>query len=301
MTKLHVQGFITHLLDRHPGTSTASVRYRALQQFWKWAAEEEGFESPMVTMKPPKLTEKRVPVLSLAQVKALLAACDGKSFKDRRDTAIIRVFLDTGVRLAELAGITVKGVDLGEDAVRVLGKGHKERQVAYGPKTALALSRYLKARKGHPQASEAGLWLGVKQGGPMTDSGIFQMIQRRGKQAGIEGVHPHRFRHTFSHEWLSAGGSDADLMKINGWESPQMVRRYGASAASQPCHRGPPASQPGGPLVVGVYGLCKGDQTRKSRFSPTLSTVTSTSVSSPSPVLSSTIPWPHYCMTRSPT
>jgi integrase len=59
----------------------------------------------------------------------------------------------------------------------------------------------------------------------------YQMIVRRGRQCGIA-VDPHRFRHQFSHTWLDRAGAEADLMELNGWASPQMLRRYGASAAA---------------------------------------------------------------------
>jgi len=65
----------------------------------------------------------------------------------------------------------------------------------------------------------------------MTASGIYQMIARRGRQCGVD-VYPHRFRHHFSHTWLDRGGAEGDLMELNGWTSPQMLRLYGASARS---------------------------------------------------------------------
>jgi integrase/recombinase XerD len=64
----------------------------------------------------------------------------------------------------------------------------------------------------------------------------YQMIARRGRQCGVA-VHPHRFRHHFSHTWLGRGGAEADLMELNGWSSPQMLRRYGASARSARARR----------------------------------------------------------------
>ena len=63
----------------------------------------------------------------------------------------------------------------------------------------------------------------------MTASGIYQVIDRRGRQCGIDAF-PHRFRHHVSHGWLDHGGAKGDLMELNGWTSPQMLRRYGASA-----------------------------------------------------------------------
>jgi len=65
--------------------------------------------------------------------------------------------------------------------------------------------------------------------GPLTPTGIYQIIARRGRQCGVT-AYPHRFRHHFSHTWLDRGGAERDLMELNGWTSPQMLTRYGASA-----------------------------------------------------------------------
>jgi integrase len=62
------------------------------------------------------------------------------------------------------------------------------------------------------------------------------MIARRGQQCGVD-AYPHRFRHHFSHAWLDRGGPEGDLMELNGWTSPQMLRRYGASARSARARR----------------------------------------------------------------
>jgi integrase/recombinase XerD len=70
----------------------------------------------------------------------------------------------------------------------------------------------------------------------MTAIGIYQVIARRGRQCGVQ-VFPHRFRHHFSHTWLDRGGAEGDLMELNGWTSPQMLRRYGASARSARARR----------------------------------------------------------------
>jgi integrase len=93
------------------------------------------------------------------------------------------------------------------------------------------VDRYLRVRALHAQAWRPHLWLGVNNRGPMTAQGIYQMAVRRGRQCGVQ-VHPHRFRHHFSHTWLDRGGAEGDLMELNGWASPQMLRRYGASARS---------------------------------------------------------------------
>jgi integrase len=70
----------------------------------------------------------------------------------------------------------------------------------------------------------------------VTASGICQMIARRGRECGVD-VLPHRFRHHFSHTSLDRGAPEGDLMELNGWSSPQMLRRYGASARSARARR----------------------------------------------------------------
>jgi site-specific recombinase XerD len=232
VTREHVSDFITHLLAvRSP--ATASVRFRALQQFFAWLVDEEEIpKSPMAKLRPPKLPEQLTPVLDEAAIRALLKACPGKDFGSLRDTAIVRLFLDTGMRLDELAKLCVDDVDLDYDnTATVLGKGRRPRVCPFGARTAQALDRYLRQRARQKRADVPKLWLGVNGRGAMTDNGIAQIIRKRGAEAGIKGLHPHMFRHTFAHEWRMAGGDDDSLMRLVGWRSRQMLHRYGASAA----------------------------------------------------------------------
>jgi integrase len=97
--------------------------------------------------------------------------------------------------------------------------------------TTKALDRYLRARRSHKAADLDWLWLGDR--GRFGDSGITQMLRRRGKMAGIEGLHAHQFRHGFAHEWLAAGGQEQDLQRLAGWSSPAMLARYGRSMAEE--------------------------------------------------------------------
>jgi len=95
----HVEAFIVAELER-TSPASAATRYRSLQQLFNWLDDEGEIDaSPMAKMRPPKIPEKPVPVLSDDHVRLLLAACSGKDFRNRRDCAIIRLFLDTGMRL----------------------------------------------------------------------------------------------------------------------------------------------------------------------------------------------------------
>jgi integrase len=77
----------------------------------------------MAGMRPPQIPETPVPVLTEEQLRRLLKACDGRDFAARRDTAIIRLLIDTGLRRGECAGIMLDDLDLDDQVVTVLGKG----------------------------------------------------------------------------------------------------------------------------------------------------------------------------------
>lgn len=228
----HVESFIASLLQRGQKPATASNRYRALQTFFKWAVEEgEIKSSPMAHMKPPHIPEEPPAIITEEQLKKLLKVCEGKNFEDRRDMAIIRLLVDTGMRRAEIAGLKVDDIDWERNVAYVLGKGRRPRACPFGKKTASALDRYLRARSSHKNKDVPNLWLGTR--GAMTDSGVNQVAEARAEQAGIPHLHLHLFRHTYAHQWLAAGGNEGDLMMLAGWKSRTMLSRYGASAAAE--------------------------------------------------------------------
>ena len=166
-----IQQWMSWLLDRH-SSAYASNQYRALQQFFKWLAAEDELPDPTAGLQPPPVPQQLIPVFTGQELARLDQACAGRSFAQRRDTAIIAVFKATGIRLSELAGLRYdpgdprrSDIDLWQREITVRGKGGKPRIVRIGHQAARSLDRYLRARTRHAQAWRPQLWLGDEQPG----------------------------------------------------------------------------------------------------------------------------------------
>jgi integrase len=201
-----------------------------------------------------------VPVFTSEELYALRRACQGRSFAARRDTAIIEVLLATGIRRSEMAGIRCDpacgDLNLAGREIRVRGKGGRERIVKISYHAARAVDRYLRARAKHPLAARPELWLGTGGRGPVTPDGIYQIVVRAGRKAGVA-VYPHRFRHHFSHTWLDRGGDGGDLMELDLPADARVVRRQ------RPGCPGPPQLRPDHERLtpaVGAPGSCRARQ-----------------------------------------
>lgn len=232
----HIRAFILSE-EQRTSAATAAVHFRNLRVYFGWLAREgeRTNPNPMDRVDKPKVTKKAKQFFNDEELAALLKTCAGAGFADRRDTAIMRIFIDTGMRVSGLANLRYDpdeenrtDVFLSQRRLRLRLKGGDETWVPIGKKTAAAVDRYIRVRARHSHASSPWLWLGV-QGhnlAHMTDSGVRVMLARRGEQAGIQNVHPHRFRRSFADNWLAAGGSTDDLMHITGWKTYDMVREY---------------------------------------------------------------------------
>lgn len=234
LAKPQVNAWIANLLDRGLARATVRARQQAARRFAAWAAHEgetERNELAGLTLVP--LERKVVADLSADELAAMLQACAGKELRDRRDEAILRLMAETGMRAGETAALRTGDVDLrGGTAVVRRGKGGAGRVVPFGPRTARALDRWLRARRAHRMAHTDRLWLG-ERGREFGYDGLHAALRRRAELAGVQGFHPHRLRHTAATRWLAAGGSENGLMAVCGWTRHDMLDRYTAASSQR--------------------------------------------------------------------
>lgn len=232
LSRDNVLRWLDALRERGLSAGTIRTRWRGLRRFTSWLLAEGIIDQdPLAGIEVDRPEPPPVPVFTDDELAALVGACKGKSFKDRRDEAVIRLLLDCGVRVSEVTGISLDDLDLDAETVQITGKGSRIRSAYFGSKTALALDRYLRERRNHPHASSSALFLGER--GRFTPDGVRERLKVRAEMAGLDPakVHPHRFRHTNAHDFLLAGGQERDLKRLMGWRSDTMLERYGASAA----------------------------------------------------------------------
>jgi len=230
------------------GATTISNHCRNIRRFFNWLIEENLLDkSPMASIKPPRLPRTVIQPFKPEHICLMLSLCDDSKFLGARNRAIILTFLDTGLRLSELAYIQLKDIDFDRETIKVMGKGAKERIVRISKATQKAILKYLLMRDdGYPC-----LWV-TEERIPITHWGIERAVIKLGKRAGINGVRcsPHTFRHTFATMALKNGAGEFQVQSLLGHSTLTMTRRYAASLNSLEAIEGHKRFSP-----VGVLGI----------------------------------------------
>jgi site-specific recombinase XerD len=239
------------------GQSGTNTRQRSLRHLFTWL--EKAYEHPHPytdALQRYSPIQTRPSTLAQEFIADLLEVTGGgqtHDFHRSRDHALIRM-LTEGMRRTEI--VQQETGDLSADLiarpfVRVVPlKGARTwntgRLVPLTNATGRAVTAYLRARRSHRLASSPALWLGTRNRGPLSGSGLYRMLKQRAVQAGYEPeVRPHMFRHTLANDWLEHGGAEGDLMELMGWTDRSMVDRY---AADMKAHRAFQAKQRMGDL-----------------------------------------------------
>jgi site-specific recombinase XerD len=193
-----IREYLNHLqLERGYKSTTLARVISSLKHFFEFAVERGELDaSPAAHVRTPKQPQ-RLPVYLVQQELArLLASPDVKSPMGLRDRAILTLLANTGARLSEVVGLNLRDLDLSNRAVRVFGKGRKERIIPLNAMAMQALNDYLNARL---LSDSSALFLN-KRGGRLTGRSVENIVRKYALKSGIfkSGMSPHKLRHTFA-------------------------------------------------------------------------------------------------------
>ena len=226
-------------------STTLRNAWCAVRSLFNWYMENispAGFRRPDMLIRKPAVSYPEVAPFRAEEIARMLKACqytietiNGSSKKTGgrkrptalRDTLLLLLALDTGLRATELASLTIGDVndETGEVKVRPINSSKKNKaRIAYiGQITRKALWRYLATRE--DAFPNSPLFLSADHR-PLNRTSLRELVTRIGRRAGVENVYPHRFRHTFAIEYLRNGGDIFTLQRLLGHSSLDMVRHY---------------------------------------------------------------------------
>lgn len=248
-----LQGFLAFWEEQYPGQPLELATYRqlrpylaqvargrrkttlarklaSLRTFFTFLQRQGRLESNPAALAPtPKLDKPLPRFLTVDEVVQLLGRPKGGDFAQVRDRAILEVFYASGLRLSELAGLTLTDVDLDRGVLKVMGKGAKERLAFLGRPARQALAAYLPAREAllaRRGMTTLALFLN-RQGGPLSARGVARIVAARARQAGVPGgLNPHALRHSFATHLLEGGADLRAVQELLGHASISSTQRY---------------------------------------------------------------------------
>lgn len=235
LTTSHIEGYLVDLAQRKKwfgdrgafgvvSQSYVETQYRRIKRFFNWMIQRGHVDkNPLDLIPHPKVDERVIPTIPDQEIDALLQLVNpklfktpGRHFRAIRDRAVLMLWIDTPGRRAELGELSTDDLDIDGGRLLVMGKGGRERWMHLGHVATETLWLYLQARSKRAQRTNA-LWVDV-QGKSMNSDWLYRMLKRLGKRAGVPGLFPHRFRHTFAVKWIEADQAERVLEIEGGWK-----------------------------------------------------------------------------------
>jgi integrase/recombinase XerC/integrase/recombinase XerD len=220
--------------DTPLSTATVHGHVRTLRAFFSWLLREEFIQvNPTTGLKPPKLDQKVITILSDEEIRTIINTFNRKQPSDARNQTIFMILFDAGLRIGEIIRLKMDDLHLDEGIIKVLGKGKKERFVPIGSNSQKVLQRYLfryRPRQHDSQNEHVFLSIGGK---PLTENSLKLMFSRLARRSGVKRLHAHLCRHTFATKFLINGGDVFTLQQILGHSTLEMVRHYVNLASNQ--------------------------------------------------------------------
>lgn len=205
--------------------SSRSRKLSAIKSFYKYLTvrTKQLTENPVVDLEYPKLRKSLPKYLTLEQSAALLKAVSGPN--EKRDYAILMLFLNCGIRRSELVGLNL--TDVYEDRIRVIGKGNKERFVYFGTACRKAIDAYLVERNEKTLTDNRALF-GSRDSNRISVTAVHRLVKKALLQAGLDSTQfsAHKLRHTAATMMLSGGVDVKTVQEVLGHENLNTTQIY---------------------------------------------------------------------------
>jgi integrase/recombinase XerC len=200
------------------GLAPRSIQRRlsAVRSFFEYLLRERVLKSnPAIEIRAPKVARKLPQTLDADQMARLIEIPAG-GVLNTRDRAIMELLYSSGLRLSELLGLSVTGVDFADRTVRVMGKGSKARIVPVGGKALEALRAWLKTRGTLAKRDEDAMFVG-RNGYSLSARAVQSRVAYWARRQGLgQHVHPHLFRHSFASHLLESSGELRGVQELLG-------------------------------------------------------------------------------------
>jgi integrase/recombinase XerC len=223
-----VKLFMSYLFRKGLARTTMARKVSSVRSFYRFLVRQGHLDANPCDGIPTPRTPRRNPrFLNLEEITALLDSSTGDRPTDLRDLAMWELLYSSGLRVSELASLSIADWDPEASMLRVRGKGNKTRLVPLGERASSRLGKYLKASgcRRTPEGT-APIFLN-RSGGRLSVRGIQQRLEKRLLECGLDTrISPHVLRHTFATHLLESGADLRAIQEMLGHESLQTTQRY---------------------------------------------------------------------------
>lgn len=227
-----LRGYLSHLADQSYSPATMARKIATLRSFYKWALKRGFVETnPMTLIRTPRQSKRLPRAITVEQIEQLLAAPDDQDVLGARDRAMLETLYSTGIRVSELVDLEIDDLDEPGEALRVRGKGKKERMVPLGSHALRAIAHYkriLLEDERYAAGDHTGRPLFInKHGGRLSSRSVRRKLDKYLRMVGLDpSISPHTLRHSFATHLLDNGADLRSVQELLGHQSLSTTQTY---------------------------------------------------------------------------
>lgn len=227
--------YLAFLADQNYSPATMARKIATLRSFYKWALKRSLIDTnPMTLIRTPRQSKRLPRAISVEQIERLLSAPDDTDVLGARDRAMLETLYSTGIRVSELVDLNIEDLDEPGEALRVRGKGKKERLVPLGSHALAAISHYKRTLLNDERYRDAWAHTSAdrplfinKHGGRLSSRSVRRKLDKYLRAVGLDpSISPHTLRHSFATHLLDNGADLRSVQELLGHQSLSTTQTY---------------------------------------------------------------------------